>query len=223
MSVSTSSRLSGSFSSGFAGSGSGVSSGGSAASSPGADGFASGGFSGSLFCPPQAVSSSASSKHTVKILRFIPFTPRSLIRCHANTRKIQDLHWFRPWPKPDAAHGYIGAGFQRRPQCHKQAHLYMLIISIPCGNSSGPHRSPLQVGKGSTGNSESRLPRRLQSFVLSTQKTTRSVSRLTAWFHKYSVFTVRNFSFSTRWQRPDRVSGCCWAYKCWCRWRSTPQ
>ena len=142
MSVSTSSRLSGSFSSGFAGSGSGVSSGGSAASSPGADGFASGGFSGSLFCPPQAVSSSASSKHTVKILRFIPFTPRSLIRCHANTRKIQDLHWFRPWPKPDAAHGYIGAGFQRKPQCHKQAHLYMLIISIPCGNSSGPHRSP---------------------------------------------------------------------------------
>ena len=156
------------FFSGFAGSGSGVSSGGSAASSPGADGFASGGFSGSLFCPPQAVSSSASSKHTVKILRFIPFTPRSLIRCHANTRKIQDLHWFRPWPKPDAAHGYIGAGFQRRPQCHKQAHLYMLIISIPCGNSSGPHRSPLQGGKGSTGNSESRLPRHLQSFVLST-------------------------------------------------------
>lgn len=91
-----------------------------------------------------------------------------LFRGHANTRKIQDLHWFRPWPKPDAAHGYIGAGFQRRPQCHKQAHLYMLIISIPCGNSSGPHRSPLQGGKGSTGNSESRLPRHLQSCALST-------------------------------------------------------
>ena len=45
----------------------------------GADGFTSGGFSGSLFCPPQAVSSSASSKHTVKILRFIPFTSRFLI------------------------------------------------------------------------------------------------------------------------------------------------
>lgn len=43
-----------------------------------------------------------------------------------------------------------------------------LFISIPCGNSSGPHRSPLQGGKGGTGNSESRLPRRLQSFVLST-------------------------------------------------------
>ena len=62
----------------------------------------------------------------------------------------------------------IRISFYRKPQCHKQAHLYMLIISIPCGNSSGPHRSPLQGGKGSTGNSESRLPRRLQSFVLST-------------------------------------------------------
>lgn len=96
-------------------------------------------------------------------------SPLDFLFCgHANTRKIQDLHWFRPWPKPNAAHGYIGAGFLRRPQCHKQAHLYMLIISIPCGNSSGPHRSPLQGGKGSTGNSESRLPRHLQSCALST-------------------------------------------------------
>ena len=168
MFVSRFSRLSGSFSSGFAGSGSGVSSGGSAASSPGADGFTSGGFSGSLFCPPQAVSSSASSKHTSRFCVSSHSPLDFLFRGHANTRKIQDLHWFRPWPKPDAAHGYIGAGFQRKPQCHKQAHLYMLIISIPCGNSSGPHRSPLQGGKGSIGNSESRLPRRLQSFALST-------------------------------------------------------
>ena len=51
----------------------------------------------------------------------------------------------------------------------------------------------------------------------------RRLKRLTAWFHKYSIFTVQNFSFSTRWQRPDRGSGCCWAYRCWCRWRSTPQ
>ena len=168
MSVSTSSRLSGSFSSGFAGSGSGVSSGGSAASSPGADGFASGGFSGSLFCPPQAVSSSVGSKHTVKILRFIPFTSRFLI-----PRPCQHTQNTRPPLVPAMTEAgrrtwIQWTDFQRKPQCHKQAHLYMLIISIPCGNSSGPHRSPLQGGKGSTGNSESRLPRRLQSCALST-------------------------------------------------------
>ena len=139
--------LSGSFSSGFAGSGASL--GGSVTPSPGADGFASGGFSGSLFCPPQAVSSSASSKHTVKILRFIPFTPRSLIRCHANTRKIQDLHWFRPWPKPDAAHGYIGAGFQRKPQCHKQAHLYMrLLYQYHAEIQAGPTDPRFKAAKG---------------------------------------------------------------------------
>ena len=129
MSVSTSSRLSGSFSSGFAGSGSGVSSGGSAASSPGADGFASGGFSGSLFCPPQAVSSSASSKHTIKILRFIPFTSRSLIRGHANTRKIQDLHGFRPWPKPNTAHGYSGRTFKGNLNAISSTFVYAYYIN----------------------------------------------------------------------------------------------